>query len=113
MKRLGVPKIFVLIISFMYRYVFVLVDQVMRMKQARDSRNFGGKYLYQFNTLGNMIGTLFIRSYERGERIYAAMLARGYNGEIVESHRLHYQPVDAYFSIVLFILLISPPIIWW
>ena len=55
----------------MYRYIFILMDEVMRMRQARDSRNFGGGRQRQVQTVGNMIGTLFLRSYERGERVYA------------------------------------------
>ncbi|GAI09859.1 unnamed protein product, partial [marine sediment metagenome] len=63
LKQLGIPKVIILILSFMYRYIFVLVDEVMRMRRARDSRNFGGGRLRQLRTLGNMLGTLFIRSY--------------------------------------------------
>lgn len=113
MKQLGVPSVFVLIISFMYRYVFVLADQVMRMKQARDSRNFGGNHMYQFKTLGNMIGVLFIRSYERGERVYASMLSRGYTGENPVLRKFRFHAADAYFSSVMFILLVCPAIFWW
>lgn len=112
MNQLGVPKMFILIIAFMYRYIFVLADQLRRMKQAGDSRNFGGRYLHRFNTLGNMIGTLFIRSYERGERVYAAMLARGYHGEAAGIRKLCYHPADAYFGAVFFLLLITPPMVW-
>jgi cobalt/nickel transport system permease protein len=113
MKQLGTPKIFILIISFMYRYLFILADQVIRMSQARDSRNFGGSRSHQFRTLGNMIGTLFIRSYERGERVYAAMLARGYNGEMPVMKKLNFKSPDAYFSLVMAVLLICPAILWW
>ena len=81
LEQLHTPRVIVMILSFMYRYIFVLVDEVMRLRQARDSRNFGGKPLWQIRTIGNMIGTLFIRSYERGERVYTAMLARGFNGQ--------------------------------
>ena len=51
------------------------------MKRARDSRCFGGKWIWHAKTIGHMIGTLFLRSYERGERIYIAMVSRGYDGE--------------------------------
>ena len=83
----------------MYRYIFVLVDEILRMKQARDSRNFGGNRLWQLRTIGNMIGTLFIRSYERGERVYAAMLARGYVGRTRTLNRLNFRLADVYFGI--------------
>ena len=64
----------------MYRYSFILVDEIQRMKRARDSRCFGGKWLRQTKTIGHMVGTLFLRSFLRGERVYMAMLSRGYNG---------------------------------
>ncbi len=98
LEHLRVPRVMIMILSFMYRYIFVLEDEVMRMRQARDARNFGGSRLWHIRTLGNMIGTLFIRSYERGERIYAAMLSRGYNGQSETLHRLSFKPADAYFG---------------
>jgi len=106
LERLRVPRVMVMILSFMYRYIFVLVDEVMRMKQARDSRNFGGKRLWQMRTIGNMAGTLFIRSYERGERVYAAMLARGFDGQSRTLDRLNFRKSDAYFGISLSLVLI-------
>jgi len=100
LEQLRMPRVLVMILSFMYRYLFVLVDEVMRLKQARDSRNFGGgRRLRQIGTIGNMIGTLFIRSYERGERVYAAMVARGFDGKTRMLSRLSFVPADAYFGI--------------
>lgn len=96
LKKLGVPGLMISILAFMYRYLFVLIDEVMRMSQARDSRNFGNNGLRQIRTAGNMIGTLFIRSYERGERVYAAMLARGFDGEVRTIHNLHFTRVDVF-----------------
>ena len=93
------PRVMIMILSFMYRYVFVLVDEVMRMRQARDSRNFGGSRLWHLRTIGNMTGTLFIRSYERGERVYAAMLARGFDGQCRTLNHLNFRPADTYFGI--------------
>ena len=97
LEQLRLPKVIVMLMSFMYRYLFILVDEVMRMKQARDSRNFGGKRLRQIGTIGSMIGTLFIRSYERGERVYAAMMARGFDGRSRTLDRLRFNRADAYF----------------
>lgn len=113
MYRLKVPQVFVLITSFMYRYMFVLADQAMRMQMARDSRNFGMKRSNIFRTLGNMVGMLFIRSYERAERIYSAMLSRGYNGEINGVNKLKFERPDAYFALSLCLLLVCPAILWW
>lgn len=80
MERLHVPRLLVALLSFTYRYIFVLVDEMQRMRRARDSRAWRGKWLWQSRTIGHMIAALFLRSYERGERVYAAMLARGYDG---------------------------------
>ncbi len=113
MHRLKVPQVFVQITSFMYRYMFVLADQAMRMQMARDSRNFGLNRRNIFKTMGNMIGMLFIRSYERAERIYAAMLSRGYNGEIIVVNQLRFRLPDAYFALSMALLLICPAIMWW
>lgn len=112
LRQLYVPHVIVLILSFMYRYIFVLVDETMRMKQARDSRNFGGNRLYQLRTIGNMIGTLFIRSYERGERVYSAMLARGFDGEVRTLQNLRFGRNDVYFSISFGFALIVCSIFW-
>jgi cobalt/nickel transport system permease protein len=112
LKQLGMPKVMILILSFMYRYIFVLVDEVMRMQQARDSRNFGVGRLRQIRTVGNMAGTLFIRSYERGERIYAAMLSRGFDGRVPTLRQLAFRQADAYFAVVFFVTIASPFIIW-
>jgi cobalt/nickel transport system permease protein len=107
LEHLKMPRVLVMIMSFMYRYIFVLTDEVMRMKQARDSRNFGegGNRLWQIKTVGNMIGTLFIRSYERGERVYASMAARGFDGHSRTLDRLYFKPMDACFIAALGIAL--------
>lgn len=81
-RRLKVPKIFILLSSFTYRYLFVLLDEVMRIRQARDSRCFKGRWIGEAKVIGNMVGTLFVRSYERGERVYMAMASRGFEGDI-------------------------------
>jgi len=111
LEQLGMPKVMVMILSFMYRYIFVVVDEVMRMKQARDSRSFGGSRLWQLRTIGNMVGTLFIRSYERGERVYAAMLARGFDGQTRTLDRLNFRQADAYFGISFSLILILTSVV--
>ena len=107
MERLHLPRVMVMILSFMYRYIFVLADEVMRMKQARDSRSFGGSRLWQIRTVGSMAGTLFIRSYERGERVYAAMLARGFDGQCRTLTRLDFRPADIYFGIAFGVVVLA------
>jgi len=108
LRQLRVPEVILMIISFMYRYIFLVVDEAMRMRQGRDSRNFGGTRWHQLRTIGHMVGTLFIRSYERGERIYAAMVARGFDGEVRSLNELRFAPADACFSFVFgFVLIYS------
>lgn len=107
MEQLRVPRVMVMILSFMYRYIFILTDEVMRMKQARDSRNFGGKRLWQMRTIGNMVGTLFIRSYERGERVYSAMVARGFEGHARTLNHLQLRHSDIYFGTVCCLVLVA------
>ncbi|OGP89653.1 MAG: cobalt ECF transporter T component CbiQ [Deltaproteobacteria bacterium RBG_16_47_11] len=85
MERLGSPKIFTILASFMYRYSFILIDEMQRMKRARDSRCFGGRWFWQSKVIGHMVGTLFLRSFHRGERVYLAMLSRGYHGAMPET----------------------------
>jgi len=81
-ERLRAPKIFVLIVSFMYRYSFVFVEEARRMRRAMISRNYRARWLWNTPVLGHMLGALFLRSYGRGERVYVAMLSRGYDGAI-------------------------------
>lgn len=84
-KELRVPCLLVSLIEFTFRYVFLLTDEVQRMRTARRARCFvgGGSLLnrHVFKTTGQLVGILFIRSWERGERVYNAMLARGYSGQ--------------------------------
>ena len=110
LEQLRLPRVMVMLLSFMYRYLFVLVDEVMRMKQARDSRSVGGSRWRQIRTVGSMVGTLFIRSYERGERVYAAMTARGFDGQPRMLENLKFRPADAGFSLGLGLILISSSI---
>jgi cobalt/nickel transport system permease protein len=89
LKQLKVPSQFVLIIGLMWRYLFLISDEVERMLRARASRsamkkgrkNSAGLILWQARVTGGMAGNLFLRSLERSDRVYAAMLSRGYNGE--------------------------------
>lgn len=87
LRELRLPRILVSIVSFMYRYLAVLTDEASRMMRARDARSAdptgrgGGSIRWRASVAGHMVGSLFLRAYERSERIYAAMLARGFEGE--------------------------------
>lgn len=105
LESLKFPSIIIMIISFMYRYIFVLADELMRMKRAKDSRTVGGSRLSQVKTLANMLGMLFLRSYERGERVYAAMVSRGFDGKARTLSRFHLRKGDIGYSLLVITLL--------
>ena len=78
LRRLKLPGILLTTIALLYRYLFVLADQVERMRRARAGRTFAkGRRLAWFLNSG-VIGHLAVRSVERAERVYAAMRARGW-----------------------------------
>lgn len=89
LRHLRVPQPIVTIISFMYRYLFVLADEAGRLLRAREARsarigpNGGGTIAWRARIVGHMAGQLFLRSFERSNRVYQAMLARGYGGHLL------------------------------
>jgi cobalt/nickel transport system permease protein len=87
LRELRLPRIMVAIIGFMYRYLAVLGEEARRLLRARAARSAevrgasgGGTIRWRAGVTGRMVGSLFLRSYERSERIYAAMQARGFDG---------------------------------
>jgi cobalt/nickel transport system permease protein len=98
LRALRLPRIMVAIISFMYRYLAVLSDEATHMLRARAARSGardgrgGGSLRWRAAVTGRMAGSLFIRSYERSERIYAAMQARGFEGML---RHVHGRPIRA------------------
>lgn len=96
-ERLHAPKVFVLIVSFMYRYSFVFAEEARRMRRAMASRNFRASWLGNVPVLGRMLGALFLRSYSRGERVYVAMLSRGYEGTVTLAHDTDFGPAETAF----------------
>jgi cobalt/nickel transport system permease protein len=88
MRAVQVPRLLVAIFGLMWRYLFVLADEARRLMQAREARSAdpdgrgGGSVAWRGRVTGGMVGNLFLRGIERGERIYAAMTARGYDGEV-------------------------------
>ncbi len=80
LARLRLPGQLVLILGFMVRYADVVAGQLRTMRIARESRGFDGGGLRSWPVLASTAGALFIRSYERGERVHLAMLSRGHDG---------------------------------
>jgi len=88
LDRLHMPPILTQIASFMIRYTDVIGDELRRMKIARESRGYDPRWLWQAKAIAQGAAALFIRSYERGERVYLAMVSRGYAGQMpaIEEH---------------------------
>jgi cobalt/nickel transport system permease protein len=91
LRALKVPRLLVALIGLMWRYLFVMVATAARLLRARESRSggcqqpgvrSGGSLAWRAKVTGGMAGSLLLRSIERSERVYAAMLSRGYDGEI-------------------------------
>lgn len=108
-ERLGIPKIFVMTASFAYRYQFVIVDETERLVRSRNSRLWQPRFITQAKTIGYMAGTLFLRSYERSERVYMAMSSRGFDGTFRTHVRMKIVPADIFYA---FFCALSLAVIW-
>lgn len=82
LEKLRLPSLLIQITTFMLRYMNVVNDEMERMRIARAARGFEATGIQHWRILANSAGALFIRSYERGERVHLAMIARGYNGQM-------------------------------
>jgi cobalt/nickel transport system permease protein len=82
LDRLRCPQVFTQIATFMLRYLDVLADDARRMRVARLSRGYDPRFLWQVKAFAVGVGSLFLRAYERGERVYLAMVSRGYTGRL-------------------------------
>jgi cobalt/nickel transport system permease protein len=87
LERLHVPRTLIWVLAFMYRYMFVLSDELARMRQAKAARSFRRGWWMEFQVMSAFVGVLFVRAFERAERVYAAMCARGWSREqTLEEH---------------------------
>lgn len=92
MRAVGLPRLLVAMFGLMWRYLFVLVDEALRLLRARSARSgldrsaptrkVGGSVVWRARVAGGMAGNLFLRGIERSDRIYVAMLSRGYTGDV-------------------------------
>ena len=82
LRQLHVPVLLVDLLSFMYRYTFVLEDQVLRARRAAEARSSRPvPWRMRWRVFSHILGAVLIRTYERAERVYLAMCARGYHHE--------------------------------
>lgn len=82
LERLRVPRLFTGVAAFMVRYTEVLLSELARLRTARACRGGDTRWLWQARDVAAGVGALFVRSFERGERVYLAMASRGYTGAL-------------------------------
>lgn len=106
LEAMRVPRLLTLIAAFMYRYLFVIAEELRRMRSALAARAYRPRHLLQIGALGRMTTALFLRTFSRGERIYLAMLARGYSGQMPRLDPLRIARGDAAFVGLIAVALI-------
>ena len=102
----GMPRAFVVQLLFLYRYIFVLTDEGVRVSRARQLRSFDGKGS-GMKTCGSMLGHLLLRTWLRAERIHMAMLSRGFTGEFHTRRKFHFGTREMLFLMVCFAMFIT------
>ena len=88
LRTVGVPRILVSVIGLMWRYLFIFIDEASRLMRARDARSglpreitrTSSRLSWRAQVTGGMVGNLLLRAFDRADRVYGAMLARGYDG---------------------------------
>ncbi|NSW53909.1 MAG: cobalt ECF transporter T component CbiQ [Anaerolineae bacterium] len=101
-QRLRTPRVFIAILSLMWRYLSVIRAEALSLMHARTSRSAaspdgargGGGIAWRARVTGGMAGSLLLRSMERADRVYAAMLSRGYDGQLPDPERKGLSPQD-------------------
>ena len=110
------PRLLVATIGFMYRYLFVLADEALRMLRARSARSARvpksprPPIVWQGQVAGMMVGSLFLRALERSERVYAAMLSRGYDGHIRALDRFRMMTFD-WVALAVVVMVLATPLV--
>lgn len=116
MRALRIPRLLVAIFGLMWRYLFVFADETLRLIRARAARSgraeqadlkTGGSLAWRARVAGGMAGNLFLRAFDRSDRIYMAMLARGYDGEVRSMPMRPIQPVGWFVLGTGLLLLVS------
>ena len=106
LERFSVPKPFIVQLMFLYRYMFVLTEELERMVRARAARSFSGQGMH-FKTFVSIIGHLLLRTLDRAERVYRAMCCRGFDGHIRIMKSLSINFKDVVFTTIWVMFFIS------
>jgi cobalt/nickel transport system permease protein len=100
LEQCRMPGILIMFLAFLYRYAAVLGKETVRVERGWSARTFGRFWWREWSRLGHVLAALLIRSYERAERVYAAMLARGFSSRMPRMHILHFGAGDVLFFIL-------------
>jgi cobalt/nickel transport system permease protein len=117
LRHLRMPAVITTIVLFMYRYLFVLGEEAQRLMRARTARSArlpaqrGSSIWWRAKVAGYMVGQLLVRSFDRSERIYNAMLARGYRGEFLTIKPHEMESRDWLFGGVILMIIVIIQII--
>ena len=106
LEAMRVPRLLVLIAAFMYRYLFVIAGEAGRMRAALLARGYRPRHALQAGPMGRVATAMFLRTYGRGERVYLAMLARGYRGAMPQLVPLSFGRADVAFVALVLIALV-------
>jgi cobalt/nickel transport system permease protein len=101
LERMRAPRLLTLIAAFMYRYLFVIGGEARRMRVALAARGYRPRHALQAGAIGRVATALFLRTFERGERVYVAMLARGDAGAAPRLRALAFARADVLFLTAL------------
>jgi cobalt/nickel transport system permease protein len=99
-RKLKMPRLIGVISALMYRYIFLLTDEVLKTTRARESRTPGKLITPKIKVYGNQMAMIFIRSWERAHRVFDSMLSRGFHGEFPDTRTLRLSQSDVYVSII-------------
>ena len=95
LRLLGAPRGFVLVLEFVYRFIFLVGGQAVRMRQAAEARQGPRRHRRSlFRAASGAVGVLFVSSYARAERVHRALLARGFRGDFPARRRVPFKVVD-------------------
>ena len=114
LRWLRVPSLLVAVMAMMYRYLFLLIEEAQRLITARrarsaviDGHKAGGTVRWRAKVAGNMAGSLFVRTFDRSERVHMAMLARGFDGTVSAHGMARLRAPDAVVFSLLFAALVA------
>ncbi len=107
LRKLKMPKLLGVISALMYRYVFIIHDEMLRTTRARDSRTPGRLTISRLKVYGNQSAMIFLRSLERSQIIYNSMLSRGFDGNFPGMQSLALRGKDVIAATVFVLLVLT------